>query len=63
MDELGGPNPELVAEAQRVLGGWVYEIDGDFPPGERVSPEAIVAAWKVDDRGSLTGERRLNPAT
>lgn len=57
------PPPELVAEAARYPGGWVYEIDASMvadPYGE-VPPEAIMGAWKVDDQGRLTGEHQVNP--
>ncbi|HET6484327.1 MAG TPA: hypothetical protein VFG35_30375 [Actinoplanes sp.] len=61
MAEPRKPKPQLVEEARRVPGGWVYEIDGDFHPDQRVPPEAIIGAWKVDDNGVLTGEYRPNP--
>ncbi len=52
---------EVRQAARQNPGGWVYKIDGAFGPTEPVPPEAIVGAWKVDDRGSLTGEFRPNP--
>jgi hypothetical protein len=55
------PPPNLIAEALRVPGGWVYEIVGEFEPDQAVPPEAIKGAWKVDDDGKLTGEYRANP--
>jgi hypothetical protein len=55
------PSAELVAEARKVPGGWVYEIDGEFGVQERVPPEAIVGAWAVDESGRLTGEFVPNP--
>jgi hypothetical protein len=57
------PPPELVAEARRNPGGWVYEIDGDMvdDPNGAVPPEAIIGAWKVDQDGNLTGEYDENP--
>ena len=54
------PPPELIAEASRTPGGWVYEIVGTFGPDHAVPPEAIKGAWKVDDNGELTGEYRPN---
>jgi hypothetical protein len=38
-------SPELVSEAQRFPGGWVYEIEGEFGPNDAVPPEAIRGAW------------------
>jgi hypothetical protein len=55
------PPAELVAEARKVPGGWVYEIDGEFGAHERVPPEAIAGAWAVDESGRLTGEFVPNP--
>lgn len=57
------PPPELVSEAQRHPGGWVYEIDGEMvsdPYGE-VPPAAIIGAWQVDQNGKLTGFFQANP--
>ena len=52
---------EMVEEARRVPGGWVYEIDGTFGPDEAVPPEAIRGAWAVDSDRTLTGEYEANP--
>ena len=51
-DEL---SPDLIAEAKKRPGGWVYEIVGSFAPDELVPPEAIRGAWKVDDNGNVVG--------
>jgi len=50
------PPPELVAEAKRFPGDWVYEVAGGVEPSDRVPPDLIVGAWAVDDSGALTGE-------
>lgn len=55
------PPAELLAEAKRAPGGFVYEIEGHFNEGERVPPESIKGAWTVDDQGDLTGEYKANP--
>jgi hypothetical protein len=55
------PPAELVAEAKKVRGGWVYEIEEGVDPPGRVPPEKIAGAWAVDDAGELTGEFRSNP--
>ncbi|GAA3544676.1 hypothetical protein [Kribbella ginsengisoli] len=56
--EMRTPPPELVAEAARTPGGWVYDIDADWvdDPDGAVPPEAIRGGWRVDDSGQLTGE-------
>jgi hypothetical protein len=53
--------PELVEEAKRNPGGWVYKIDGHFRPDEHVPPEAIVGAWKVNAAGVVEGDFIPNP--
>lgn len=55
------PPPDLVSEARRFPGGWVYEVEGDFGPKDTVPPEAIRGAWAVDQDGNLTGEYKENP--
>jgi hypothetical protein len=60
-DQARVPTAELVAEARKFPGGWVYEIDGQFGADEHVPPEAIVGAWAVDESGHLTGEFVPNP--
>lgn len=44
-----------IEEAKRTPGGWVYRIAGPFGPKDRVPPEAIVGAWKVDADGKIVG--------
>ncbi len=61
MADARAPKPELIEEARRVPGGWVYEIQGSYGSDESVPPESIVGAWKVDETGNLTGEYRPNP--
>jgi hypothetical protein len=56
---------ELVEEAERHPGGWVYEIDESLVDGDAYSgavpPEAIKGAWAVNADGRLTGEFTPNP--
>lgn len=49
------------AEARKTPGGWVYQIDGVYGPEDTVPPERIVGAWKVDEKGEITGEFIHNP--
>ncbi|HEY6018973.1 MAG TPA: hypothetical protein VIY48_03500 [Candidatus Paceibacterota bacterium] len=53
--------PDVVQAARENPNGWVYKIEGSYGPTERVPPEAIVGAWKVDANGNLTGEFMPNP--
>lgn len=60
--EIGTPRitPELLAQARRNPGTWLYEIDPAHDPDGTVPPYAVVGAWQVDDRGEL-GAYTPNP--
>jgi hypothetical protein len=53
--ETIAPHPGEIEEAKRIPNGWVYRIAGNFKDNERVPPEAIVGAWKVDAGGKISG--------
>lgn len=55
------PLPGEHAEASENPGGWVYRIRGSYGPTDAVPPEAIEGAWKVDDKGKITGDFLPNP--
>jgi len=56
------PTPEMVREAKKNPGGWVYAIAGTYGPNDAVPPEAIAGAWKVDDNGDIIpGSFKPNP--
>jgi hypothetical protein len=56
------PTPEMVREAKRNPGGWIYAISGTYGPNDAVPPEAIAGAWKVDDKGNIIpGSFKPNP--
>ena len=44
-----------IAEAKKHPNGWVYRIAGRFSDNDRVPPEAIAGAWKVDSSGRIVG--------
>jgi hypothetical protein len=46
---------ELLAEAQKVPGGWVYEIEQQYASSERIPHEAIRGAWRVTEARGLDG--------
>ncbi|HBF34031.1 TPA: hypothetical protein DDW35_05660 [Candidatus Sumerlaeota bacterium] len=52
---------DVIREAKATPSGWVYKIEGDFGPTDHVPPEAIVGAWRVDEKGKVTGEFVENP--
>jgi len=54
------PMPGEVAEAKRHPNGWVYRIAGRFNSNERIPPEAIVGAWRVNELGEIEGEFLCN---
>jgi len=49
------PFPGEISEAKANPNGWVYRIAGNFLPHEEVPPEAIVGAWKVNEKGEIVG--------
>jgi hypothetical protein len=61
--EIGSLTPYAgeVEEAKRFPNAHVYRIAGRFGPNEKVPPEAIVGAWKVDARGRIIGGFIRNP--
>lgn len=50
----------LVEAAQQQPGGWAYDVDRFYPENQRVPPEAIRGAWKVDELGKLTSHYMPN---
>lgn len=55
------PTQGEVLEAKRFPNAWVYRIHPGFDPDDRVPPEAVVGAWKVDEYGEIIGEFKVNP--
>jgi hypothetical protein len=55
------PLPGEIEEALHHPNGWVYRIAGRFSVEERVPPEAIIGAWKVDENGKIVGDFVANP--
>jgi hypothetical protein len=54
--EAASPCSGEIEEAKGTPGGWVYRIAGKFGPKDRVPPETIVGAWKVDAEGNISGD-------
>ncbi|MCP4083664.1 MAG: hypothetical protein GY745_01195 [Actinomycetia bacterium] len=52
---------EMLAEAARLPGGTVYEIDSRFDRDGAVPAHAIVRGWTVGPDGRPTGEHVDNP--
>jgi hypothetical protein len=45
-----------IEEAKSNPNGWVYRISKGYSENQYIPPEAIVGAWKVDDRGNIVGD-------
>jgi hypothetical protein len=56
------PTPEAIAQAKQHPGGWVLFVDAYDGPDDKVPPERIRGAWKVDAKGEITGEFVPNPS-
>jgi hypothetical protein len=50
------PTQEAILEASKNPNGWVYVIDEAFKDIEEVPREAIVGAWKVNEKGVIIGD-------
>jgi hypothetical protein len=59
--QIEKPFPGEIEEAKSYPNGRVYRIAGRFEESERVPPEAIVGAWKVDAQGNIIGDFIKNP--
>lgn len=55
------PEADEVIEAFKYPNGRVYRIAGEFGPNDAVPPEAIVGAWKVNNKGQIIDEFIENP--
>ncbi len=47
------PSADMIKEAKKHPNGWLYAIEGSFKPDEKVPPDAITGAWKVDKDGNI----------
>jgi len=56
------PPEKLIQYASTVKNCWIYEIDGDYGPGQDVPPEKIIGAWKVNEMGQIEGPFIPNPS-
>ena len=56
LDMSWEPSEEARREALMHPNGWLYMIDGNYGPSEFVPPEAIVGAWKVNEKGLIVGD-------
>ena len=61
MNEERKPPRNILESAHLHPNEWMYELDGDFAPGEAVPPDAIIGAWSVDYRGRIVGGFIPNP--
>lgn len=59
--KLVKPDKGEFAAARNEPNGWVYRVDGEYDGKTEIPPDAIVGAWKVDEKGSIVGDFILNP--
>ncbi len=57
------PTKSEINEAKNHPNGWVYRIKGGYDPDGRVPPDAILGAWKVNDKGIIIGDFIINDAS
>lgn len=50
------PTAEAIAQARLNPGGWVLVVDAYDGPADKVPPERIRGAWKVNAEGEIIGE-------
>jgi hypothetical protein len=55
------PSLKAIKEAEKTPNGWVYVIDETFESETDVPPQAILGAWKVDEKGNIVGDFITNP--
>jgi hypothetical protein len=53
-------NDGLIKEAKKNPGGYVSDIDWQYPENQEIPREAIRGSWKVDLDGKLTDHYYLN---
>ena len=50
-----------IEEAKKNPNGYVYRIEGNYSPEDRIPPEAIIGVWKVNSEGIILGDFQKNP--
>jgi hypothetical protein len=50
------PSPEDIDEAKLHPDGWIYKFSKKYSLADRVPPEHIIGAWKVDSDGNIIGD-------
>lgn len=55
------PTKAAKEEALKYPNGYVYAIDESYGDSEEVPPQAIKGAWKVNEKGIITGDFIPNP--
>ncbi|MEM9547712.1 MAG: hypothetical protein AAGA77_17150 [Bacteroidota bacterium] len=61
MKNIIEPTVKAKKEAYNNPNGWVYVIDEKYKNQEKVPPEYIVGAWKVNEIGVIEGNFIPNP--
>ena len=61
MKENHLPTREARSEALKTPNGYVYKIDESFRGSDEIPPQAIIGAWKVNEKGHIVGDFIPNP--
>jgi hypothetical protein len=61
MSKIPEITQDVIDEAKRNPGGWVYKVDWNYSPDQYTPPEAIIGGFEVDPNGNLTGHFEANP--
>jgi hypothetical protein len=55
------PSEGARKEALKYPNGYVYVFDSEYHGKEEVPPQAILGAWRVDEKGVIVGSFIPNP--
>lgn len=61
MTDVLHPFIEEIEEARKLPNGNVYRIAGEFGPQDAIPGDAVVGAWRINERGEIVGDFVKNP--
>jgi hypothetical protein len=59
--QISEPSEDAKKEALKTPNGYVYVIDKQYQGKDNVPSDAILGAWKVNDKGIIVGTFLPNP--
>jgi len=60
-NQINEPSEEVKKEALKNPNGYIYILDKEYQGKDDVPPNKILGAWKVTEKGIITGPFILNP--